>query len=50
MSSPSADQKAVVRQEFTQQAQTYAASPLIRNPDRLTALVQAVQQPVNVYV
>ena len=40
-SSPSPDHKAVVRQEFTQQA--YAASPLIANPDRLAALVQAVQ-------
>jgi ubiquinone/menaquinone biosynthesis C-methylase UbiE len=42
-SSPSPDHKAVVRQEFTQQAQAYAASPLIANPDRLAALVQAVQ-------
>lgn len=43
MSSPSPDHKAVVRQEFTQQAQAYAANPLIRNADRLTALVQAVR-------
>jgi len=35
--------KAVVIQEFTQQAQAYAASPLIANPDRLAALVQAVR-------
>jgi protein-L-isoaspartate O-methyltransferase len=42
MSSPSPDHKAVVRQEFTQQAQAYAANPLIKNPDRLAALVQAV--------
>ncbi len=42
MSSPSEDHKAVVIQEFTQQAQAYAASPLIKNPDRLAALVQAV--------
>jgi len=42
-SSPSPDHKAVVRQEFTQQAQAYAASPLIANLDRLAALVQAVQ-------
>jgi protein-L-isoaspartate O-methyltransferase len=33
----------VVIQEFTQQAQTYAASPLIANSDRLAALVQAVR-------
>jgi ubiquinone/menaquinone biosynthesis C-methylase UbiE len=43
MSLPSPDHKAVVRQEFTQQAQAYAASPLIANPDRLAALVQAVR-------
>lgn len=43
MSSSSADHKAVVRQEFTQQAQDYAASPLIKNQDRLAALVQAVR-------
>ncbi|MDQ2714298.1 MAG: methyltransferase domain-containing protein [Chloroflexota bacterium] len=42
MSSSSPDHKAVVRQEFTQQAQAYAANSLIRNPDRLAALVQAV--------
>src|SRR5260370_13496898 len=39
---PSPDHKAVVRQEFTQQAQPYAARPLIANPDRLAALVQPV--------
>lgn len=43
MSSPSSDHKAVVRQEFTQQAQKFAANPLIKNPDRLAALVQAVR-------
>src|SRR6266566_1506741 len=43
MSSPSPDHKAVVIQEFTQQAQAYAASPLIANPNRLAALVQAVR-------
>src|SRR5258708_36973685 len=43
MSSPSPDHKAVVIQEFTQQAEAYAASPLIANPDRLAALVQAVR-------
>ena len=43
VSSPAPDHKAVVRQEFTQQAQAYAANPLIRNADRLAALVQAVR-------
>ncbi len=42
MSSFSSDHKAVVRQEFTQQAQAYAANPFITNSDRLAALVQAV--------
>jgi len=36
------DHNTIVRQEFTQQAQSYAASPLTINPDRLAALVQAV--------
>ncbi len=43
MSSPFPDHKAVVRQEFTEQAQAYAASSLVKNPDRLAALVQAVR-------
>jgi ubiquinone/menaquinone biosynthesis C-methylase UbiE len=43
MSSPLPDHKAVVRQEFTQQVQAYAANPLVANPDRLAALVQAVR-------
>ena len=43
MSSPSPDHKTVVRQEFTQQAQAYAANARIKNPDRLAALVQAVR-------
>lgn len=43
MSSSSKDHKAVVMQEFTQQAQAYAANSLIANPDRLAALVQAVR-------
>lgn len=43
MSSSSSDHKAVVRQEFTQQAESYAASPTISNPNRLSALVQAVR-------
>jgi ubiquinone/menaquinone biosynthesis C-methylase UbiE len=42
MSSSSMDHNALVIQEFTQQAQAYAASPLIANQDRLAALVQAV--------
>ncbi len=43
MSSPAPDHKAVVRQEFTQQAEAYAASPIIANSDRLAALVQTVR-------
>jgi ubiquinone/menaquinone biosynthesis C-methylase UbiE len=43
MSSSSRDHKEVVVQEFTQQAQSYAANPLIANSDRLAALVQAVR-------
>ncbi len=43
MSSPAPDHKAVVRQEFTQQAQAYAANPSISDKDRLGRLVQAVQ-------
>ncbi len=43
MSSPSPDHKEVVRQEFTQQAEAYAANPLIANQRRLSRLVQAVQ-------
>lgn len=42
MSSHSADHKARVRQEFTQQAQAYALMPAITNRDRLVRLVQAV--------
>jgi ubiquinone/menaquinone biosynthesis C-methylase UbiE len=43
MSSSSSDHKEVVRQEFTHQAQAYAASPMISDQDRLNRLVQAVQ-------
>ncbi len=42
MSLPPPDHKETVRQEFTKQAQAYAMNPLIANPDRLAALVQAV--------
>jgi ubiquinone/menaquinone biosynthesis C-methylase UbiE len=42
MSSPSSDHKAVVRREFTQQAQAYAANPSIADHARLARLVQAV--------
>jgi ubiquinone/menaquinone biosynthesis C-methylase UbiE len=38
----SSDLKRRVRQEFTQQAQAYAANPSITNADRLARLVQAV--------
>lgn len=43
MSSFSSDHKEVVRQEFTRQAQAYAANPLTTNESRLSRLVQAVQ-------
>ncbi len=39
----SSDHKAMIRQEFTQQAQAYAANPSIADHARLTRLVQAVQ-------
>ena len=39
----SSDHKALVRQEFTQQAHTYAANPSISDHDRLIRLVQSVQ-------
>jgi ubiquinone/menaquinone biosynthesis C-methylase UbiE len=39
---PSSDHKAVVHQEFTQQAQAYAANPSIADHARLIRLVQAV--------
>ncbi len=42
MSSSSPDHKEVVRQEFTHQAQAYAANPLIKDQDRLNRLVQLV--------
>jgi ubiquinone/menaquinone biosynthesis C-methylase UbiE len=42
MSSPSSDHKTVVRREFTQQAQAYAANPSIVDHGRLARLVQAV--------
>jgi ubiquinone/menaquinone biosynthesis C-methylase UbiE len=50
VSSPSPDHKAVVQQEFTQQAQSYAANPLIKNTDRLAALVQAVRPQPGAHV
>ena len=42
MSLPSPDHKEVVRQEFTHQAQAYAANPLIADQARLSRLVQIV--------
>lgn len=39
---PSSDHNAIVRQEFTQQAQAYAANPSITDHTRLIRLVQAV--------
>jgi ubiquinone/menaquinone biosynthesis C-methylase UbiE len=42
MSLPSSDHKTVVRREFTQQAQAYAANPSIVDHARLNRLVQAV--------
>jgi len=50
MSSPAPDHKAVVRQEFTQQAEAYAASPIIANSDRLAALVQTVRPKPGTHV
>lgn len=42
MPSSTPDHKALIRQEFTQQAQAYAANPAIVDPTRLSRLVQAV--------
>jgi ubiquinone/menaquinone biosynthesis C-methylase UbiE len=42
MSLPSSDHKEVVRQEFTHQAQAYAANPLVKDQDRLNRLIQFV--------
>lgn len=39
----SADHNALVRKEFTHQAQAYAANPLISDPARLSQLVRAVE-------
>jgi ubiquinone/menaquinone biosynthesis C-methylase UbiE len=50
MSSFSADHKEVVRQEFTHQAQAYAANPLTANQSRLSRLVQAVQPQLHAHV
>jgi ubiquinone/menaquinone biosynthesis C-methylase UbiE len=50
MSSLSSNHKEVVRQEFTQQAQAYAANPLTTNQSRLSSLVQAVQPQQNARV
>jgi protein-L-isoaspartate O-methyltransferase len=40
MSPSSSDHKDIERQEFTHQAQAYAASPMISAQDRLNRLVQ----------
>jgi len=45
MSSSSPDHKSLIRQEFTQQAQNYAANPSIVDPTRLSRMVQAVCPP-----
>jgi ubiquinone/menaquinone biosynthesis C-methylase UbiE len=50
MSSPSPDHKDVVRQEFTHQAQAYAANPVVANRDRLVRLVQAVHPQPGAHV
>src|SRR5258708_27093526 len=42
MTSPFSDHKMVVRQEFTQQAQAYAANPALADHTRLNRLIQAV--------
>ncbi len=43
MSSPAPDHKELIRREFTQQAQAYAANPSIKNQDLLKRLVQIVR-------
>ena len=43
MSSSSSDHKEVIRQEFTHQAQAYAANPLIADRSQLMRLVQLVR-------
>ena len=50
MSTPSSDHKALVRHEFTQQAQAYAANPSIADHSRLIRLVQAVHPQPKAYV
>lgn len=50
MSSLSSDHKEVVRQEFTRQAQAYAANPLTANQSRLSRLVQAVRPQQHAHV
>lgn len=42
MSVTTSDHKATIREEFTRQAEAYAAAPSIRDPDRLKRLVEAV--------
>ena len=43
MSSSPSDHKAVIRHEFTRQAATYAANPLVADRSQLMRLVQAVR-------
>src|SRR5947199_4429262 len=46
----SSDHKAMIRQEFTQQAQAYAANPSIADHSRLIRLVQAVHPQPKAHV
>src|SRR5205823_8849241 len=50
MLSPSSDHKALVRHEFTQQAQAYAANSSIADHSRLIRLVQAVHPQPKAHV
>jgi ubiquinone/menaquinone biosynthesis C-methylase UbiE len=42
MPNQAADHKNLIREEFTRQADAFAASPTIKNPDRIALLVDAV--------
>ncbi len=42
MPTQAADHKSLVKEEFTRQADAFASSPTIKNPDRIALLVEAV--------
>lgn len=50
MSFSSQEHKDVVRQEFTHQAQAYAANPLVKDQDRLNRLIQLVNPQPQAHV